>query len=279
VLNVDIGGGTSKFALIENGIITATCAIAVGARLPGEEVEVLAEALLATIDRPGPRLVTQAPAHWARPHLVTFSGGVAEYLFGRETRSFGDLGMPLAERLRRAFAEGRVGVPMMDPGHGIRATVIGASQFSVQVSGKTIHLSPNARLPVRNMPVVFPALDELEPAKVAAAVTCALARLDHQEAALGIRWQGEPHYRRLRGLAAGIAMAAGSGPGPLVLMVDRDVGRLLGHILEHELGVARGVISIDGIELREFDYVDIGELIEQVDVVPVVIKSLLFPVH
>src|SRR5438067_13687359 len=33
VLNVDIGGGTTKFALIENGRVLATCAVAVGGRL------------------------------------------------------------------------------------------------------------------------------------------------------------------------------------------------------------------------------------------------------
>src|SRR5437764_4963463 len=33
LLNVDIGGGTTKFALIEDGRILATCAIAVGGRL------------------------------------------------------------------------------------------------------------------------------------------------------------------------------------------------------------------------------------------------------
>src|SRR5258708_4496659 len=33
LLNVDIGGGTTKFALIENGHILATCAVAVGGRL------------------------------------------------------------------------------------------------------------------------------------------------------------------------------------------------------------------------------------------------------
>src|SRR5499426_4092789 len=37
VLNVDIGGGTTKFALIENGRVLATCAIAVGGRLIVED--------------------------------------------------------------------------------------------------------------------------------------------------------------------------------------------------------------------------------------------------
>src|SRR5262249_1336271 len=37
LLNVDIGGGTTKFALIEQGRIVATCAIAVGGRLIVED--------------------------------------------------------------------------------------------------------------------------------------------------------------------------------------------------------------------------------------------------
>ena len=51
----------------------------------------------------------------------------------------------------------------------------------------------------------------------------------------------------------------------------------LGHILESEIGIGRAVVSIDGIQLKEFDFVDIGEVIRPADVVPVVIKSLLFP--
>ena len=320
VLNVDIGGGTTKLALIEDGHIRATCAVAVGGRLvvhdaAGHLVRVeeparrLAERLGIALE-PEPLaaamadivisiiqgqpvslakefLLTAPLEPYLRPHLVTFSGGVAEYIFGRETETFGDVAKPLAERIARAFSSGRMGVPMMDPGQGIRATVIGASQFSVQLSGKTIHLSDKAQLPVHNVPVVFPVLDSgLNVQGVAAAITNSLSQADsgmNSEAqdpvAIGIRWQGEPHYQRLRGLAAGIAMAAGAGSAPLILIVDRDVGRLLGHILEHELGVERGVISIDGIELREFDYVDIGAPIEPAGVVPVVIKSLLFPVH
>jgi ethanolamine utilization protein EutA (predicted chaperonin) len=60
-------------------------------------------------------------------------------------------------------------------------------------------------------------------------------------------------------------------------MVDGDVGRTLGHILEHEIALGRPVVSIDGIQLREFDFVDVGEVMRPADVVPVVIKSLLFP--
>jgi ethanolamine utilization protein EutA len=323
VLNVDIGGGTTKFALIEKGAIRSTCAIAVGGRLivqdaggrltrveePARQaartlgidlalgkplseaerqrlVDSLAGAVLDLILGKTPEglakalMLTEPLERTAEPDVVTFTGGVSEYLFARETRTFGDIAQPLAQRVAAALSgSGKT----MDPGQGIRATVIGASQFTVQLSGKTIHLSPKVRLPVRNVPVVFPALDLEAPfsaASVALAVAKALQKIETRESqpvAIGIRWRGEPYYQRLRELAAGIAQAAPAGV-PLILMVDRDVGRLLGHLLEHEIGASE-VISIDGVQLREFDYLDVGELIEPSEVVPVVIKSLLFPVQ
>jgi len=329
VLNVDIGGGTTKLALIENGEIRGTCAVAVGGRLLVQDAEgrltrveeparqaaralgidlrlgsrlapddcerltrALSDVVISMIERApaaglARELMLTAPLESAlHPHVVTFTGGVSEYIFGREGATFGDLAPRLAAHLNEALSSGRIGVPAMDPGQGIRATVIGASQFSVQLSGKTIHLSDKARLPVRNVPVVFPALElerHFHADSVAAAITAALSRIDHpdgQPVALGVRWHGEPHYQRLRELAAGIAMALDSRTElPLILMIDRDIARLLGHILEHELAVARAVISIDGIQLREFDYVDIGEVIQPANVVPVVIKSLLFAAH
>jgi ethanolamine utilization protein EutA len=36
------------------------------------------------------------------------------------------------------------------------------------------------------------------------------------------------------------------------------------------------VIALDAVQLKEFDYVDIGNVIELTNVVPVIIKSLLF---
>ena len=48
ILNVDIGGGTTKLALIENGALVATAAIAVGGRLLVED----AKAGLTRIEEP-----------------------------------------------------------------------------------------------------------------------------------------------------------------------------------------------------------------------------------
>jgi ethanolamine utilization protein EutA len=62
----------------------------------------------------------------------------------------------------------------------------------------------------------------------------------------------------------------------LIVLLEGDVARSLGRLLVHELGLTAPLICLDGLELREFDFVDIGTVIEPTGVVPVVIKSLLF---
>jgi ethanolamine utilization protein EutA len=43
------------------------------------------------------------------------------------------------------------------------------------------------------------------------------------------------------------------------------------------LKVTQPLVSIDGIVLQAFDYIDIGALLDTSGAVPVVIKSLVFP--
>jgi ethanolamine utilization protein EutA len=50
----------------------------------------------------------------------------------------------------------------------------------------------------------------------------------------------------------------------------------LGGILDEDLHVTAPLIAIDGLQLVELDYVDVGELIQPAHVVPVVVKSLAF---
>ena len=63
---------------------------------------------------------------------------------------------------------------------------------------------------------------------------------------------------------------------PLVVVMDGDAGRTLGNILVRELNVPGEVISVDNVQLRDFDFVDIGEEMPDTRVVPLIIKSLLF---
>lgn len=330
ILNVDIGGGTTKFALVRSGEILATAAVAVGGRLvvcddqdvivrleepavrlardlgfeldAGEVlsaesrrrlVRVMADIVMNLAHRHPPAgiaaelMVTDPLPVTPCPDAVTFSGGVAEYLFGREAERFGDLGPGLAHVIGHALADGGAPAEIWDPGQGIRATVVGASQFTVQVSGNTILVTDPGVLPLANLPVVYCdfALDgPVDRQNVMQTVRGALRQHDltdgEDRVALAFPWAGEPSHGRLHAIAEGVVAAlprtSGAG-GCLVLLTEGDIGMTLGRIVQEEIRPGGAVVSVDGLILRDFDYVDIGETVEPTGVVPVVIKSLLFP--
>lgn len=327
-LHVDIGGGTTKLALIDQGEVVGVAAFAVGgrllargadgswsriddsARLAAREIgldpsprtfadpaarEAVCERLATVVvdqisgsglDALGRSLELTEPLPRAvLPEYITFSGGVSEYIFGRESGDFGDIAAPLAAAVVRELQR-RVRLRIVEPLERIRATVIGASQFTVQVSGKTIHLPVPGVLPVRNVPVVHLAdglADDVSPREIADAFASAarLQGLDPSSCvALSFRWHGEPEHARLLAMARGVQRFAaphGHRGKPLLLVIDGDVGASLGRILREEVGLRGDLVSIDGVKLRPLDFVDVGEPIDPPGVVPVVIKSLLFP--
>ncbi len=231
-------------------------------------------------------LVTDPPAMAVRPDVVTVSGGVAEYFDGRETGDFGDIAPALARAVKRRLQRDLGGRPLREAAHRIRATVIGASQFSVQVSGTTVDVGDQSLLPASNLPVLYPRIDlggEFTPADVSQAIAGSARRMDvtggHGQVALGFSWAGDPSYPRLRALAEGLLAGrskAGLAEQPLVLLLSGDVAQSIGRLLRAELNAGVPLLVLDGLDLTEFDYVDIGEVIRPAGVVPVVIKSLLF---
>lgn len=329
VMNVDIGGGTSKIAVCVAGDVVEMTAVDIGARIlsfdaqgkvvrleeagrrfaeeagfPVEVSTVLSEdqrtALADIMARrlfeamAQPHLSGQTAAllrldplrNEAKPDCITFSGGVSEYVYGLQPAAFGDLGPRLAEAVMRHVKAW--GVPIERPEQGIRATVVGASQYTIQVSGATIFVAPLQTLPLRNLPVIAPDLpldgEELEPSAIAAAIKAALRRLDlnagDEAVALCYRWRGSATFRRLddfgRAVIDGLAAVIGHGH-PVVLVGEGDIGGLVGIHLREECRLANPVVSIDGIQLKEFDFIDIGAMLETSGAVPVVIKSLVFP--
>jgi ethanolamine utilization protein EutA len=330
ILNVDIGGGTTKLALLDRGRVLATAAVHVGGRLQvvddddrivrldpaGQEhasragfdwelgdaatheqiervAETMADTLVAAI------VADPLPADVEQLYLtdplgplgdvdgVMFSGGVAEYVYQREEQSFGDLGRPLGRAVRRRIDSGALPFPLLPAGECIRATALGASEYSVQLSGNTGWISdPDALLPRRNLQVLRPVYelgDDVDAETVAAAVRRHLVALDvaHADAdlALAMSWDGLPTYRRLFPFACGIrdGLADRIAQGrPVYVMLDGDVAMTLGRLLHDELGVTTGLLVVDGLALRDFDYIDIGRVRHPSRTVPVTIKSLVF---
>lgn len=216
---------------------------------------------------------------------VTFSGGVAEFIYKRESRTFGDLGPLLAEELLARLE--KAGVQVRELPAGIRATVVGASQYTLQLSGSTILVEPASTLPLRNMPVLAPPLPLAQEGwtadSIAALVRAELGRLHRRSTespvALAIRWEGSATYARIdafcRGVVAGMEPMLRDGL-PLVLLFDSDVGGVFGLHLRDELGLSNPVIAADSVQVEAFDFVDVGELVHSSGAVPVVIKSLVF---
>jgi ethanolamine utilization protein EutA len=315
VLNVDIGGGTSKISLIRRGVVEQTVAVEVGARLLafdeagsvvrveqparallGESIElgdslgqprrarfarVMAGVLLEVI-RGGPlsplarRLLLTEPLHLpgglASIGALVFSGGVSEYIYGREAQSYGDCGPLLADAIRAHLAELP---PLREPTEGIRATVIGAGEYTVQVSGNTSYVSDAEVLPVHGLKVVRGVKDQ--------PLERALAKFDLDRfttgLALAVAVDGQPDYRSVRRLAESIAALVAEAPAdiPLFLVLDMDIAVSLGGMLQDELGLTRPIVAIDGIDVGDLDYIDIGRPMGVSQSVPVTVKSLLFP--
>jgi ethanolamine utilization protein EutA len=98
--------------------------------------------------------------------------------------------------------------------------------------------------------------------------------------ALSVCLEGELDYKAIRAVAEGIAAICKSsenGRSPLYLALYLDVAKSLGAILKEELKLEREIIAIDGIEVGDLDFIDIGEPMGITEVIPVTVKSLMFP--
>jgi ethanolamine utilization protein EutA len=329
VLNIDIGGGTTKLTAAERGRVLSTAAFHIGGRLlatddssvisvlePGgqslarqvgyrwqvgdrvttQQVERLAsymaEAILSLVHEERPpsgleRLWLTPPLSGPKSYdAVIFSGGVGEYIYGKETNSFGDLGAPLGKALQNLINNGAFASPLAPARECIRATVMGAAQHTIQVSGNTIYRSNDELLPRKNLQVLRPPVnltDTIDPSALAQSILRHFQAFDlkegEAEVALVFRWDGPPAASRIatfcRGLMEGLPNTIRSSR-PIYLVFDRDLAGLVGTILKSDFELENDVLAIDGVSLHDFDFIDLGKPLEPSGTVPVTIKSLVF---
>src|SRR5579883_179956 len=330
ILNIDIGGGTTKLALVEKGQVTATAAVHIGGRLQvvdenrkitrldpagkfharqagfswskgdtvgPHDLDKVAAGMAETLVK----ALTERPMSHSVEHLyltdpildfgkvdgIMFSGGVGEYVYGRETRDFGDMGRRLGQAIRARLDAGALPWPLLPAGECIRATALGASEYSVQLSGNTSYITkPGELLPRRNLQVLQPSFvceDVIDSAKLAKAIQAHFTAFDliegEGEVALALRWLGAPSYERIAAFADGIRHGLANTIArrkPIFIMLDGDIAQTLGAILREELLVESEILAIDGVMLRDFDYIDLGRIRMPSYTVPVTIKSLVF---
>lgn len=300
VLHVDIGGGTSNMALIEDGHITATGCMNVGGRLlkfsegriiyispvlqgltslqvgdaPTREqlrevAGMLVEALemaaglrekTELLDALSTREVTGA---WECPPgaVLSFSGGVADCIEKTwETYAFGDLGPLLGQAIR----ESRLCQGRYRLGEQtIRATVIGAGCHSAQLSGSTVFYQ-NVALPLQNLPVAAfsrqPKAEEIRQR---------LQQEDGDTVVIALPGYAAPTYDQVRQLGDTLLQVTDR---PMVAM-EGDMAKALGHYLCMRLPADAPCMCIDRVRLQEGSYLDVGQPVGPA--LPVVIKTLI----
>ncbi|MBO0823853.1 MAG: ethanolamine ammonia-lyase reactivating factor EutA [Actinobacteria bacterium] len=328
ILNLDVGGGTTKLSLLADGKVLATAALSIGGRLvavdadgrvvrledagreharragvrlqlggrvSGNDLDAVAAAMadvLTAAVTPGADpanlpYLTEPIRSLADVAGVVLSGGVAEYVYGNEDRDFGDLGRRLGAAIAKRLANGSIRWPLLPAAAVIRATALGASAFSVQLSGTTCYLQDAATLlPRRNLPVLRPdyqLADDIDEEAVAAAITRHMqvfgADGPDGELVLALRWTGPLSYRRLlafaRAIVTGLRPRVDAGRC-VMLAVDADIASSLGAVLREDCGITQEILVIDGLRLLDFDYIDLGRPLVPAGVVPVTIKSLAF---
>jgi ethanolamine utilization protein EutA len=86
-----------------------------------------------------------------------------------------------------------------------------------------------------------------------------------------------PNRMSIKALCDGIIQALNPGlDNRWTIVLSADVAGLVGAMLKEEEKVPQDIVVIDGIKVGEFDFVDLGDIIESVEAIPVVVKSLVF---
>lgn len=298
--NIDIGGGTTNISFFESGECIDTCCLNIGGRLikdingrlyvsdvlnrlskgcikegcginankSGIEkiCDILSEFIFSAVgfsNTPIPDyLITDhKPSCNKKPDLITLSGGVAECMNGRcNDFEYNDMGVILAKSVMEKSSE--YSCPLKKSiSNPIRATVIGAGQFSMEISGSTIQYS-SIPLPLKNLPCV-----------------CSLDKIADTPCAFCLKGKKSPSFHEVNQLAEDIAAQSKKLLEkciPLVIVTKEDYSKALGQCLKRKLPKDYPFLCADGIDCKSGDYIDIGSPVAGGKAVPVVVKTLVF---
>ena len=292
VLHMDIGGGTSNLALMENGKITATACLNVGGRLVkmdgdsrilyvspvleglfekkvGEvanrgEVQELAEKLTQALEmvaglREKTDLLDKLRTKEAEGQWPEVSEGTVISFSGgvadciESEKRWLEYG-DIGPELGRKIRESHLCQGEYRLGdETIRATVIGAGCHSAQLSGSTV-FHQNVTFPLKNLPVA----ESVE----------ALTRLDGPGVLVV---SGEAlDFAGIRDLAKNLTTEV---KAPVYVAASGDMAKALGVQIALRLGEQAEILCLDRVRLKEGDYLDVGAPVGPA--LPVVVKTLI----
>ena len=291
VLHMDIGGGTSNLALIEDGKITRTGCLNVGGRLikfrENGEITYVSSVLSGIFSGKPGEIATQAELRELAQSLtqtLEMAAGLREPTQLMEkllTEETGRKWNPPAGEVIISFSGGVADcmaeeLPWNQFGdlgpilgqtirksslcrgqyalgrETIRATVIGAGSYSTQLSGSTVY-SQNVRFPLKNLPVVEKNSELYEGSVV-----------------LSVPGITSPTYAQVREIARELAQTQ---PPELYICLEADMAKALGQALAARLPPETRILCIDRIRVGENSYLDVGQPVG--GAFPVVVKTLV----
>ena len=291
VLHMDIGGGTSNLALIEDGKILRTGCLNVGGRLikfrENGEITYVSSVLSGIFSGKPGEIATQAELRELAQSLtqtLEMAAGLREPTQLMEkllTEETGRKWNPPAGEVIISFSGGVADcmaeeLPWNQFGdlgpilgqtirksslcrgqyalgrETIRATVIGAGSYSTQLSGSTVY-SQNVRFPLKNLPVVEKNSELYEGSVV-----------------LSVPGITSPTYAQVREIARELAQTQ---PPELYICLEADMAKALGQALAARLPPETRILCIDRIRVGENSYLDIGQPVG--GAFPVVVKTLV----
>jgi ethanolamine utilization protein EutA len=212
--------------------------------------------------------------------ILTLSGGVGELVYsaleGRPLppqSHYGDLGIDLARRLLQAgFLTDEC--RRYRPDGGGRATVYGLLQHSTQISGSTVYLPHPEDLPLADLPILGTIRESSSDEDLRRLLD--LVRRHARGGCLRVESTNHgPEGVRVMGRRLAEALRHLDFPSdqPLVIFVQQNLGKVLGHYISEWGALPLHLAVVDEICVRHAHYAHLGMIRDQV--VPVSVYGLV----